>query len=567
MPPPRTFGEFRLVKQLGAGAQAEIWLVESERHPRDLRVVKIAAPGMAGGSNRSRFLHEARVAQTIEHPNVVRILDAGESDDRLYLVMEYIDGRSWRQVINDLAGERAYISVDAVLEMVSQALDGLQALHEAVDADGQPVDVVHRDLAPKNLMLDRTGQTKIIDLGIARSALRDQRTRTGVMLGTPGYMAPEQVRGGRVDARSDVFAMGAVLFEMLTLERLIEGTTLVERLAKSEAAFRPASSIRPDLDDRLDEIIRCAVDPDPRRRFSSAAAFARELTTLQTEDVYSTGIMDTVAHELVCTKISGADPTAVLSPRPPAVETSRHRPGEASARVRAAAATTAPRPRAVEVIAAPPSAFPQPQAEPVDIRRGPSLLGPRNLLVAMAFGAVASVAAWGTERAFRGEPAPLVDDRGQAGPRVAPAPQPAAATPAPQAGPPATESTAAAPSAFRAGSASADSAAAVRPAAVPNPAPVRTARRRLPAKPRPSPRGEASKVAEKSPNANATAVLDDLIQRTRRLASNAPSDSLQQKAFDLMIRLNRLSAEARRGEPTDLAAARSAVESLEQKTR
>ena len=490
------YGGYQLLERIGGGSQAEVWLAVDPRAPDTKRVVKLAAPGRDYGSFRSRFLHEARISQSVDHPNVVRILDAGEAHGRLFLVMEHIDGPSWHAVIRSVASAGTLMPVDAALRMTIDALRGLQALHETVDAHGRPAGFVHRDLAPKNLMVGRDGRSKVIDLGIARSALRDERTATGVLIGTPGYMAPEQARGERVDVRCDVFTMGAVLFELLTLDRLIRGASLIEKLEASERdAYRPVTDVRGDVDVRIDAAIRRAVQIDRALRFETPGAFADDLAAARLEG----------GHRRVSTIVDRMH--AAHSPEP--------------------------------VAPAPLSVPPQARMAPATRFKG------RYLVYAVAFGAAVASAAWVTDL-FLQPPTEL------AAPEVPIALPPVPVVRAARIEPSSAGRVAEPPKAIAvpADDASRDGDAATTVSKTPAVPRVARSKRLLRGAPRSSP-----KVGR--------AELDALMRRARRLAATARTP----EALDIVVRMNRLSAEAQRGRPYDVRPLREALEALEVRYR
>jgi serine/threonine-protein kinase len=278
---PVPFGPYELLERLGEGAQGDVHLARRGSDPTPL-VIKRLAPRLADNERSvRRFRHEATVATAVDSPNVVRVFDVGRIDDRLYIAMEHIPGWPLSKVITTLRKGNDRAALDAIAEIVTGALEGLSALHLAVGDGGSDLRVVHRDVAPKNLMLSESGVTKVIDLGIGKSSQQDWLTATGVTMGTPGYMSPEQTRGARVDARTDVYAMGVVLFELLTLERYLPGRDIPLLLAATlKGAYRPPSSIRADVPPELDAIVERAVAIDPERRFGTAREMAGAIRSI-----------------------------------------------------------------------------------------------------------------------------------------------------------------------------------------------------------------------------------------------------------------------------------------------
>lgn len=280
---PIRFGAYVLLEKLGEGAQGDVWLARDTRRATGAVVVKRMDPSRIDDERfRQRFLHEATIARAVSHPNVVAVVDGGEVDGRLFLAMAYVAGRPLGKIIRELSARGARCSVRSAIDVVAQALDGLEALHTAVDERGAPLEIVHRDVAPKNLMLEPSGRTKVIDFGIGRSAAREWKTATGVIMGSPGYMAPEQILGQRVDARADLYAIAVVAYELLTLRRYVPGRTVVELVTRSlKDNFQSIADARSDAPRALDAVLRRALALRAEDRFSSAAELKQALTALE----------------------------------------------------------------------------------------------------------------------------------------------------------------------------------------------------------------------------------------------------------------------------------------------
>lgn len=228
-----------------------------------------------------RFRHEAEVVISVDSPYVAQVRDAGQVGEVLYIALEYVPGWPLTKVLEQVIASGRHASIAAVLELVGGALLGLQALHEARDKKGRRLEIVHRDLSPKNLMVGDDGRIRIIDLGLGRSKLQSWKTKTGVVMGSVGYMAPEQARGERVDARADVYAMGVVLFEMLALRNYIPPGPLPNMLEASiRPKFSPPSSFRPDVPKALDLIVERALAPNKNDRYGSARELHQALVEI-----------------------------------------------------------------------------------------------------------------------------------------------------------------------------------------------------------------------------------------------------------------------------------------------
>ncbi len=226
------------------------------------------------------FLDEARLVAELRHPNVVATLDFGEDDAlSLYIVMEYIDGFSVQQLLRMAKNTGAPMPAAVALRVVIDALQGLQAAHDHADSKGSPLNIVHRDVSPQNILLGVDGVARIMDFGIARAESRLSHTRDGNIKGKAAYMAPEQ-HGLLMDNppplthRADLYAMGVVLWELLTGKRLFQRENDAQTLAASiRGDYVPASELAPSLAAKIDVVIATALKANPDERFASGNAF------------------------------------------------------------------------------------------------------------------------------------------------------------------------------------------------------------------------------------------------------------------------------------------------------
>ena len=241
--------------------------------------LKVVHPHLADAQGfADRFLREARLASRVRHHNIVSTIDAGQALGYSYLVLELVDGLTARQLM--VHRDRTFAAVEAA-QIVADAARGLHALHTATGEDGEPLSIVHRDLSPQNIMIDRHGRTVLIDLGLAKARQNAETTQVGVMIGKLPYMSPEQARLEDVDARSDVFSLGTVLFELVTGKMPFGDTHTTETLERLQAAEPGpvAEALREaGAPDWLVEIVLGCLRADPAERFSGADALADALT-------------------------------------------------------------------------------------------------------------------------------------------------------------------------------------------------------------------------------------------------------------------------------------------------
>ena len=276
-----TLGKYQLLAVLGRGGMAEVFLALSRGAMGfdKLAVVKRLRDGMADDETfRAMFLDEARLAARLNHPNVVHTYEVGEHDGVYFIAMEYLEGQSLNKIVREAEKRGTPLEPQVSARIISDALAGLHHAHTLKDFDGRPLNIIHRDVSPQNLIVTYEGTTKLVDFGIAKAALSSNETEVGVVKGKVSYMSPEQARGDVLDARSDVFAMGIVLWEMLTQRRLMTGDSAASTLHRLLTAPVPAaSSFRGDVGTSLDSIVERALQKDPDLRFPSALAMREAL--------------------------------------------------------------------------------------------------------------------------------------------------------------------------------------------------------------------------------------------------------------------------------------------------
>lgn len=262
-------GRYEVLSELGQGAMGVVYRAKDPLIDR-IVAIKTINLGMAQEEKEEyegRFYQEAKAAGRLNHPNIVTIYDVGKSEDIAYIAMEFLQGRELRDVLRENDG---LLPVDQVLDMVAQVASGLAYAHEH--------GIVHRDIKPSNIMLIRDGHIKITDFGIARMASSAIRTQTGMVLGSPKYMSPEQVLGKEIDQRSDIFSLGVMLYEMLTGEAPFVGdnvnSIMFQTLNLVPAAPGTLNSKVPDM---LNFIVAKALAKERDDRYQNAKDFAADL--------------------------------------------------------------------------------------------------------------------------------------------------------------------------------------------------------------------------------------------------------------------------------------------------
>jgi WD40 repeat protein len=280
----RKLASYEVIDKLGEGGMGEVWRASDQRLNRMVAIKMLPAGLAADPGLRARFEQEARALGALNHPNIVTIYDVGQDDDgRSYMVSELVDGESLRAVL-----ERGAMAIRKAIDFAVQIAEGMAAAHA--------LGIVHRDLKPENIMVTKSGQVKLLDFGLAKhkTPAADDRTATldlslpGSILGTAGYMSPEQVRGEPVDARSDIFSFGCVLYEMISGRRAFRAMSAVETMhaiLNSEAQEFEGDAAK--LPPALSTIVRRCLEKRPEQRFQSAADLAFALKSISTTESVS----------------------------------------------------------------------------------------------------------------------------------------------------------------------------------------------------------------------------------------------------------------------------------------
>lgn len=275
-----TFGPFTLLKKIAEGGMAVTWLARvSTDEPGREFVLKRILPNLADDPElRALFVEEARTATLLDHEHVVNTWDLGDVDGEYWLAMEYIWGVDLQRVVERSQAVGRFIPLRFVVDLIARAARGLYHAHNLHDAEARPIGLVHRDISPPNLMVGFDGRLKVVDFGIARAESHWMNVRAGQLKGKFSYMSPEQVQGLEVDARSDIFSLGVILYELTTRRRLFrEESDVLTIKAVSEARVEAPHRVRADYPPRLGEIVMKALSRDPDDRYTDAGAFAEAL--------------------------------------------------------------------------------------------------------------------------------------------------------------------------------------------------------------------------------------------------------------------------------------------------
>lgn len=366
---------------LGRGGMGEVWLAQqrgSAGWQKQVAVKKLLPHLSQDAEFLARFHDEGRLAASLSHGNIVATLEMVEQDGETLVAMEYVDGIDLREALRRSRARGQTVPVDVALWVASEVCRALDFAHSRLGDDGRPLGIVHRDVSPSNVLLSRSGEVKLADFGIAAARSRLSRTLTGQLRGKLSYMSPEQASGLRVDGRSDLFALGAVVYEMLSGQKAFDGDAEAEILGRvQQARCTPLAELRPDLDPDLVATVERSMTLDPDARYATAEEMGVELLRsmmLQTGPVTQKRLarwLESLAHGAAA---SGARPgldSALLAQ----LESSAERTGDGTG------TRTASRPSGVSQHSAPRSGpvvvrvpVPDPSAPPFGPRRASGAL-------------------------------------------------------------------------------------------------------------------------------------------------------------------------------------------------
>jgi serine/threonine protein kinase len=307
------FGQYHIVRHIGGGGMAQIYLAKSrglagfEKH----LALKVINPEFA---DEERFIQmlidEAKITVGLNHVNICQVFDLGQVGGIYYIAMEFVDGIDVLELVNGLHALGERVPVEAVALIGRQICSGLHYAHTKKDRSGQPLNIVHRDISPQNILVSRAGEVKVVDFGIAKAAGMSTRTHAGVIKGKVHYMAPEQAMGQKADSRTDIFSSGIVLWEMLTSQMVYSGDNVRELVEKvRRAAIPPPSSVRPEIPPALDFIVMKALACRTEDRFATAHEFQIELTKFLSASApdYSGSHLSVLVERVLAHKRGDAD--------------------------------------------------------------------------------------------------------------------------------------------------------------------------------------------------------------------------------------------------------------------
>jgi eukaryotic-like serine/threonine-protein kinase len=281
MKKPILFGKYLLLERINVGGMAEVFIAKHfgvEGFEKILAIKKIL-PTMAEDEEFiAMFGDEARISVQLNHANIAHILDFGKSDENYFISMEYVAGRDLRAILERQRRRKEILPTGQAVFIASKMCEGLDYAHRKKDPRGNELHIIHRDISPQNVLVSYEGEVKLIDFGIAKATNRSQKTQAGTLKGKFGYMSPEQVRGFEIDRRSDVFAVGVLLYEMLTGEKLFLGESDFSTLEKVRNAEVPMpTTFNPNIPAGLEKVVLKALAREPEDRHQWASDLHEDL--------------------------------------------------------------------------------------------------------------------------------------------------------------------------------------------------------------------------------------------------------------------------------------------------
>ena len=302
-------GRYFLLDRIAIGGMAEIYRAKTfdSAGIEHMVAIKRVLRHLAEDDDFLQMLvDEAKIAIHLDHPNIAKVFEFVRVGDDYFIAMEFIDGRDVRSILESVRDREGWLAPEHCAYTIMRILEGLHHAHEKCDGAGAPLNIVHRDISPSNILVSYDGQIKLCDFGIAKASLSRIQTRAGVIKGKVKYMSPEQAMGRKLDGRSDVFSAGSVLYEMLTKQPPFQSENEMELIFRvRDAKYVKPSRINPRIPPDLEQILRRAMARSRGSRFNNAAEFAAGLRSFITQraPAYSPGRLGRVLRKLFAEEI------------------------------------------------------------------------------------------------------------------------------------------------------------------------------------------------------------------------------------------------------------------------
>ena len=275
---------YRAIERIDAGGMAEVYRAEAlglQDFRKQVAIKRVLPHLAAKGTFIKMFLDEARLSGRLSHSNCVQVFDVGRGDGTDFIAMEFVDGANLRSIIETMKNNNRNFPVEEAIYIAIELCKGLYYAHNLQDEHGVPLNIVHRDMSPPNVLITKFGEVKIVDFGLAKANTQLEKSEPGIIKGKFSYLAPEAAYGKEVDARADIFAIGIMLWEMLAGRRLFMGKSDLETVQMVQRANVPAvSKIRTNVPSKLEPILAKALAADPEKRYRTARDLGADLNTL-----------------------------------------------------------------------------------------------------------------------------------------------------------------------------------------------------------------------------------------------------------------------------------------------
>ena len=272
--------KYILEEKIGTGGMAEVFrarLLGREGFEKSVVLKKLQDDSAKDPEIKANFINEARLAAFLQHENIVQVYDFGEAQGSLFIAMEYLVGWDLSTVLRKVREREELLPLENTLFILSRVCEAMEYAHGLKDLNGQPLHIIHRDLSPQNIFITRDGKIKVIDFGIARAELSDNRTKVGLVKGKVSYMSPEQLLSDDIDCRSDIFTIGILLYEMLSGSRMYSGDTATLIRKAMEADFQPLAEKCPELEPSIYSVVGKALARNKDERYQSCGALQADL--------------------------------------------------------------------------------------------------------------------------------------------------------------------------------------------------------------------------------------------------------------------------------------------------
>jgi len=273
---------YRVIDKLESGGMAEVFRAESsglEGFRKQVAIKRVLPQHGRNAQFMSMFLDEARLSAQLSHSNCVQVFDIGVRDDAYFIVMEFVDGANLRSIATSLQTNGRTFPIPIAVHIAHEICKGLSYAHELTDRNGQPLRIVHRDVSPPNVLLTKHGEVKLVDFGLAKATSQLEPSEPGIIKGKFAYLSPEAALGEEVDCRTDIFAVGIILWELLASRRLFTAERDLQIVHKVQAAkVPPISQLNPSVPPELEAIVNRALARDPSDRYATARELGQDLS-------------------------------------------------------------------------------------------------------------------------------------------------------------------------------------------------------------------------------------------------------------------------------------------------